>query len=60
VAYGVRPGHYNTVGAALIWALREGLAEDFTPDVEAAWLAAYGMLSGIMQAAASRVTAAQA
>jgi hemoglobin-like flavoprotein len=52
VAYGVRPEHYSTVGAALLWTLEQGLADDFTPEVAAAWAAAYGALSGVMIAAA--------
>ncbi len=52
VAYGVRPEHYPTVGAALLWTLEQGLADDFTPEVAAAWAAAYGALSGVMIAAA--------
>jgi len=52
VAYGVRPEHYPTVGAALLWTLERGLADDFTPEVAAAWAAAYGALSGVMIAAA--------
>jgi nitric oxide dioxygenase len=48
VAYGVEPGHYELVGAALLWTLRQGLAEGFTPEVSAAWTAAYGALSGMM------------
>jgi hemoglobin-like flavoprotein len=52
VAYGVRPEHYATVGAALLWTLEKGLADDFTPEVRAAWTDAYGTLSGMMIAAA--------
>lgn len=51
VAYGVTDEHYATVGAALIWTLQQGLGETFTPDVEAAWVAAYTLLSEVMQAA---------
>jgi nitric oxide dioxygenase len=48
--YGARPEHYDTVGAALIWALRQGLEEQFTPDDEQAWMAAYSMLADAMKA----------
>ena len=44
VAYGVRPEHYDLVGAALLWTLEQGLGDDFTPAVGAAWTAAYGAL----------------
>ena len=50
--YGVEPGHYDTVGAALLWTLEQGLGEHYTPDVERAWTNAYGLLSGVMQDAA--------
>ncbi len=32
-SYGVRPEHYATVGAALLWTLQSGLGEAFTPEV---------------------------
>jgi hemoglobin-like flavoprotein len=52
VAYGVRPEHYGLVGAALLWALQQGLGDDFTPAVGEAWAAAYSALSQMMIAAA--------
>jgi hemoglobin-like flavoprotein len=52
VAYGVRPEHYSVVGAALLWTLEQGLADGFTPELCAAWTAAYGTLSEAMIAAA--------
>ena len=53
VAYGVQEAHYAPVGAALLWTLEQGLGPDFTPDVKAAWAEAYGLLSGVMIAAAA-------
>ena len=50
--YGVEPGHYDTVGAALLWTLEQGLGEHYTSDVAQAWCNAYGLLSGVMQDAA--------
>jgi len=50
--YGVRDGHYATVGDALLWTLERGLGESFTPDVAEAWSAAYGLLAQTMQSAA--------
>jgi hemoglobin-like flavoprotein len=50
--YGVRDEHYDTVAQALIWTLQKGLGESFTPEVKAAWVAAYGLLSGVMKEAA--------
>ena len=49
--YGVRADHYATVGAALLWTLGQGLGQQFTPEVEAAWAAAYTVLAETMQAA---------
>ena len=58
VGYGVEPRHYEPVGEALIWTLKEGLGDAFTPDVRAAWLSAYAVLSGVMIKAASAAKAA--
>lgn len=53
VDYGVEPAHYNTVGAALVWTLSQGLGEDFTDEVEAAWVATYDALATMMKKAAA-------
>ncbi|MCC7253633.1 globin family protein [Hyphomicrobium sp.] len=53
VSYGVTSQHFGPVGAALIWTLEQGLGADFTPEVRAAWLDAYGILAAVMQEAAS-------
>ena len=50
--YGVQNRHYAIVASALLWTLKEGLGEDFTPEVSDAWSAAYELLSGTMQEAA--------
>ena len=47
--YGVKPEHYETVGAALLWTLDKGLKEQFTPEVREAWASAYQLLSDVMQ-----------
>lgn len=52
VDYGVKPKDYETVGAALIWTLQQGLGPAFTPELQAAWTRTYGALSGVMIAAA--------
>jgi hemoglobin-like flavoprotein len=52
VAYGVTEAQYASVGAALLWTLRQGLGEGFTPAVEEAWTAAYTLLAGVMTEAA--------
>jgi hemoglobin-like flavoprotein len=51
VGYGVQDAHYETVGAALLWTLGQGLGEQFTPEVAEAWTAAYTLLAGVMQEA---------
>jgi len=48
VSYGAKPEHYPVVGGALLWTLEKGLGEAWTPEVAAAWTAAYGTLSGYM------------
>jgi len=53
-SYEVTPAQYETVGAALIWTLEQGLGESFTQEVRDAWIAAYGAIAGIMTAAAER------
>ena len=48
VGYGAKPEHYPVVGGALLWTLEKGLGDAWTPEVAAAWTAAYGTLSGFM------------
>jgi hemoglobin-like flavoprotein len=48
VGYGVKASHYAPVGAALLWTLEEGLGPAWTPELAAAWTAAYTTLSGFM------------
>lgn len=52
VAYGVAPEHYALVGSALLWTLEQGLGDEFTPALRAAWEAAYCDLSEVMIASA--------
>ena len=55
--YGVQDEHYDTVGAALLWTLGQGLGEAFTDDVRDAWVAAYTILATTMKDAASEAAA---
>jgi hemoglobin-like flavoprotein len=48
VGYGAKAEHYPVVGSTLLWTLEKGLGDAWTPDVAAAWTAAYGTLSGYM------------
>lgn len=57
VKYGVKDAHYDTVAAALVWTLGQGLGEAFTPEVKDAWVAAYGILAKTMKDAAATVAA---
>ncbi|MEO0484779.1 MAG: globin family protein [Pseudomonadota bacterium] len=52
VDYGVKADDYASVGASLIRTLDKGLGDAFTDDTRDAWLAAYGLLSGVMIEAA--------
>lgn len=52
VGYGVKAEHYDTVGAALLWTLEQGLGPAFTDEAKAAWTTAYGTLAGVMKEAA--------
>ena len=55
--YGVKDEHYDTVGEALIWTLGQGLGEEFTDEVKAAWIEAYTILASVMKEAAAKVAA---
>src|SRR5215217_7710908 len=48
-AYGVSDEDYETVGAALIWALGVGLGPPFTRATREAWLALYQLPARTMQ-----------
>jgi len=53
--YGVTVADYSTVAAALLKTLETGLGPAFTPEVKAAWVAVYGVLSQTMIDAAAGV-----
>src|SRR4051812_7190674 len=48
VAYGVKREHFAKVEDALLFALEHALIDVFTPEVKAAWRAAYTLLSSTM------------
>jgi len=60
VGYGVKESDYDTVGAALLWTLGQGLGDDFDEAAEAAWAEAYGTLASVMKAAAMEYVAEEA
>jgi hemoglobin-like flavoprotein len=47
--YGVRDADFDTVGEALLWALKQGLGTAFTPEVREAWATAYALVSDVMR-----------
>jgi hemoglobin-like flavoprotein len=50
--YGVQDQHYDTVGAALLKTLYQGLGVAYNEDVEEAWVTVYAVLAARMKAAA--------
>ena len=48
VAYGVKPRDFGNFEDALLFALEHALIDVFTPEVKAAWQAAYALLTGMM------------
>lgn len=58
--YGVTDAHYDTVGAALLWTLEQGLKEAWTPAAKSAWTAAYTTVATVMRGAAASNAAGNA
>ncbi|MEJ0078194.1 MAG: globin family protein [Alphaproteobacteria bacterium] len=58
--YGVTDAHYKAAGDALIWTLERVLANEFTPEVEQAWVRVYLLIAATMQAGADEVATMQA
>jgi len=50
--YGVRADHYQTVGLALLWTVKQGLGDAFTDETGHAWADAYRRVSSAMIEAA--------
>ena len=46
--YGVKLEDYDKVGASLLWTLEQGLKEDFTDEVKAAWTETYTIVADVM------------
>jgi hemoglobin-like flavoprotein len=57
VDHGARPGHYVTVGKALLWTFEQSLAEEFNPRLKEAWADVFALVSSLMIEAASEVAA---
>ncbi len=52
VSYGVKPEDYDSVGAALLWTLEQGLGDAFTAETKEAWATVYGVVATTMKDAA--------
>lgn len=48
-AYGVKDSDYEVVGSALLWTLKKGLGDNFTPEVKNAWTEVYDVLASVMK-----------
>lgn len=53
VGYGVLVPHYETVGAALLWALEQGLGDQWNAEMKRAWAELYLFIAGVMTRAAA-------
>jgi hemoglobin-like flavoprotein len=47
-AYGVEPKHYDMVGEALLWTLKQGLGEKWNDELLEAWSKLYAVLAEVM------------
>ncbi|MDJ0677055.1 MAG: adenylate/guanylate cyclase domain-containing protein [Calothrix sp. MO_167.B42] len=54
--YGITHEQYEILAEALIWTLEQKLGENFTPEVKAAWISAYNLLTAVMKEAATSTT----
>lgn len=52
VQYGVKVEDYTPVGNALLFALKQGLGEEFTPQLRQAWIDTYQIMATVMRQAA--------
>ncbi|MGH3838770.1 MAG: globin domain-containing protein [Pseudonocardiaceae bacterium] len=50
--FGVQTQHYDAMGTALVTALKQYAGQAWTPQVEKAWIDAYGLIAKTMQEAA--------
>jgi hemoglobin-like flavoprotein len=56
--YGVKDADYETVGAALLWTIEQGLGDGFTPAVREAWTEAYLLVATLMRRGSARTSSA--
>jgi hemoglobin-like flavoprotein len=57
VNYGVTDAHYDTVAAALLWTLSQGLGDAFTSELRDAWVETYTILATTMKGAGKQLAA---
>src|SRR5437660_327851 len=57
--FDVQPEHYGLVGACLVAALKRFAGEDWTDEIERAWLSAYEYIAGRMIEAADSIAGEQ-
>ncbi|MDQ3249849.1 MAG: globin domain-containing protein [Chloroflexota bacterium] len=55
LGYGVKDQHYQAFCKALVRTLAHSLGDDFTPEVRAAWVAAFDLLVCLTKEAAAKV-----
>lgn len=49
VDYGVKPEDYTPVGNALLYTLKVGLGDDFTPELRQAWIDTFRIVAKVMK-----------
>jgi hemoglobin-like flavoprotein len=59
-AYGAQPAHYEVVGQCLIATLKDGLGENWTPEIQDAWLTAFNAIKNVMIVAQEEASAVPA
>lgn len=59
VGYGLKPEYWKVAEKVLVEVLKEGLGNDFTKEVEMAWLMVYGFMTATMLAGFEAAKAAQ-
>ena len=58
LCYGMKDEHYRALRKALLRTLAQALGEEFTPEVKAAWGAAFDLFANLTKDAASEVSMA--
>ena len=56
----MKEADYETVGAALLWTIEQGLGDSFTPAVREAWSEAYLLIATLLRRGATPTGSASA